>query len=81
MSIHWTDIEELARILLGSDENADADEIEQELYDEYEISFEQFVKLIRALVKFTPVVETAILRTKAQGFVHEGALIVKQDVE
>lgn len=80
-TIHWTDIEELAKLLLNLDENADYSEVEDALYDKYDASFDSFEQIVRGLIKFTPVVETAILQTKAQGFVHDDYFIVKQEVE
>lgn len=80
-NIHWIDVEELAKLLLNLDENADSDDVGNALYEQYEIDFDNFEKIVVGLVKFTPVVETAILKTKMQGFVYDGALIVSQEVE
>lgn len=78
----WRDIEELAAIVCGLDYmDCDSNEVEQALYDKFECSFEQFEKIVDALVPFTPIVTTALLGAKVQGFVCQDSMIVKQEVQ
>lgn len=40
------------------------------LYDRYEIDFDQFEKLVKDLLKFTPIVRTAFTNTKVYTFIN-----------
>lgn len=63
------DCEELAAHLLGLDpDDYNMDDIEEKLYDKYEISFDSFCLLVEQLVNFTVPIETAF-GNKYQGFV------------
>ena len=76
---HWIDVEELARVITGVGDDAESDEVEGALYDQYEISFESFHKLIDKLAVMTPVARTALTDRPFTGFVHDGAFIVKEE--
>ncbi len=69
------DIEELALRATGLsseaaeeaiNDNVDLDEV---LYDAYEISFEQYQKIVNDLLPFTSVVQTGLTGTKYHAFV------------
>lgn len=79
------DCAELAGLLLYlNTEDPDIKEVENKLYDKYNIDFDSFVKLIDDLIKFTPIWRSAFGKQYYQGFVHhqgEGLIlsIVKRE--
>ena len=78
MGVNWLEVEELAVAVLGMDEdNYDSDDVEQALYDRFEISMESFHKIVEALVPFAVPVQAGFSADRFQGFVKDGALIVK----
>lgn len=77
MTIHWTEVEELAGAILGMGDDADSDAIEQALADRFDVSFEQFHKIVDALMPFTIPARAAISSDVFHGFVKDGAFIVK----
>lgn len=85
MSLHW-EIEELALRACGKTEQEtenfinESNDIEDLLYEKYEVSFEQYCKIVEDLIPFTPVMETAVTNTKVQGFVDGNTFIVKKDL-
>ena len=80
MKMHWTEAEELASAMLGMDDEADSDAIEQALSDKFEISFDSFHKLAEALLPFTIPATAALSGEMFHGFVKDGAFIVKAPV-
>jgi hypothetical protein len=74
----WIDTNELACVVLGLDEDADDDTVEQEMANRYEISMESFKGIAMALLDLTPTAKAAITGTKFHGFVKDGAFIVKK---
>ena len=80
MKMHWTEAEELAGAMLGMDDEADSDAIEQALADKFEISFEAFHKIAEALLPFTVPAQAALSGESFHGFVKDGAFIVKAPV-
>lgn len=75
----WMETEELAIVVLGLDENDDPDSvtIEQAMFDKFEISLEQFQAVAEALLPFTIPAKTALGNEVCNGFVKDGAFIVK----
>ena len=70
------DIEELAYRAMGkSEDEADAaiddDEmdVDDALYEKYGCDFETYQKIVEDLIKFTPIVESALTKTKFHAFV------------
>lgn len=76
----WSDTEELAVVVLGLPEYSDSDDIEQALYDRFECSFDQFQRIAESLIPFTVPAISAISGIEFQGFVNDGAFIVKEEV-
>jgi hypothetical protein len=71
--IEW-EIEELACKVLGkSDEEMDQiinnSEIDDLLFNKYEICFEQYCSIVKDLIPFTSIVKTELTETLCQGFV------------
>ena len=62
------DAEELAAKLLGFSEDYEPDEVEQKLWDVYEISMENFHKLICSLAPMCEVGQSPITGEKFRGF-------------
>ncbi len=77
MTIHYWEVEELAEAICGLSEGTDSDTTEQVLYDKFEISFESFEKLIKALAPMTPPAVSPLTGEAFSGFVRGGAFIVK----
>lgn len=71
------DVEDLARIVCGLQEEADGDAVEWSLFEKFEISFEQFHAVVEALMPYTTPVRTAITGELFHGFVTDDAFIVK----
>ena len=71
--------EELVEILCGIDSDIDS-----LLYDKFEVDFEQFCRIAEALISYTIKAQIVTLGGReecAQGFVHDGAFIVKRVVD
>lgn len=61
---------DLLYALLNLPEDTDISEASDLLYDRYEIDFDQFEKLVKDLLKFTPIVRTAFTNTKVHAFIN-----------
>lgn len=81
MKMHWMEAEELAGAMLGMDDEADSDAIEQALADKFDISFDAFHKIAEALLPFTIPAQAALSGEAFHGFVKDGAFIVKGAVD
>ena len=68
MAISDYDTEELAAKLLGFSEDYEPDEVEQKMYDAYEISMENFHKLICVLAPMCEVGQSPLSGEKFRGF-------------
>ncbi|MCL2656866.1 MAG: hypothetical protein FWD62_05480 [Betaproteobacteria bacterium] len=80
MNIDWWEIEDLAKLITGLSEDSADDDVEMALVDTFEISFEMFCKLVKALVPYTVSAEAAISGEKFKGFVSEGSFVIKVPV-
>lgn len=78
----WMETEELAIVALGlnEDDDPDSDTIEQSMFDKFEISLEQFQAVAEALMPLTIPAKAAISGEAFNGFVKDGAFIVKAPV-
>jgi len=85
MNLEW-EIEELACLACGKSEE-ETDNIinsacvDDMLYEKYEVSFDQYFAIVKDLIKFTSITETALLKTKCQGFINGNEFIVKQEIK
>lgn len=77
--VDWIDAEELAKAILKLDSNADSQEIEDQLFEKFEISFDQFHQLVEVLAKYTPIGQTAVMGNLFRGFIHNDNILVKID--
>ena len=85
--MNYNDAQELACAILGMDcdelvnEGRDS-EIEDSLYEKFEIGMEQFCDIVKALLPFTPTVKAGMSGDMYHAFVNEkeGVMIVKQKV-
>ena len=68
MAISDYDTEELAAKILGFGNEYEPDEVEQKMYDAYEISMENFHKLICVLAPMCAVGQTAFGGKMSRGF-------------
>ena len=87
MSMDW-DIEELAYRAMGKTEEeaekaVNDGDIDEALYEKYEISFEQYRDIVKDLLPFTPQIKAAISGTLFHAFVDvkQSRAIVKIDAE
>lgn len=76
-NMDWMDAEELAAAVLGIGENYDSEQIEDAIFEKFDVSFDQFHKIAEALICFTPTVTTALGGEICHGFVKDGVLIAK----
>lgn len=83
----YYDAQELACAILGMDYDELVDEgrdseIEDALYEKFEIDMEQFCDIVKALLPFTPKVKAGLSGDVYHAFVNEkeGVMIVKQKV-
>lgn len=78
----WMETEELAIVVLGlnEDDDPDSDTIERAMFDKFEISLEQFQAVAEALMPLTIQAKAAISGETFNGFVKDGAFIVKTPV-
>lgn len=77
MKAHYFDVEDLAAKILGFGDSYESGQIEQGLYDKFEISTEQFHKVVEALLPYTIPAKTALTGSVCHGFVDDGCFIVK----
>jgi hypothetical protein len=78
MKMDWIEAEDLARVVLDLDENADHDAVEQEMANRYEISMEGFQAIAGALLELVPPVKSALTGNEYRGFVKDDFFIVKK---
>lgn len=78
----WMEAEELAVAVLGycEDDELDSDTVEQKMFEKFEISMEQFQAVAEALMPLTIPANAAISGEAFNGFVKDGAFIVKAPV-
>ena len=72
--MQWDEIEELACLMLGKDydsiiNNYDESVIERMFYDRYDVSLEDFERILKDLIKFTNPWKSPITGEICQGFV------------
>ena len=81
--MHYLEIEELLSAMYGvtDDQRNDGFDFDELLYEEFEIGFEEFSKIIKALLPLTPMVESAITGKKYHAFIKDGRTLVKQEAE
>lgn len=85
MSLDW-DIEELACKMLGKTDEETEEIIESNreldnlLYDKYDVGFATYAQIVEDLLPFTPVVNTAF-GGRYHAFVKDGVCIVKKEVK
>lgn len=79
----YFDIEELLSAMYGitEDQRNDGFDFDDLLYEKFEIGFEEFSKVIKALLPLTPIVESALTGKKYHAFMKEGLALVKQEVK
>lgn len=82
MDIKPFEVEELAAKILGFGEDYDEEEVEQKLFDVYEISMDSFHRLISDLVPLCEVGESPITKQRFRGFadIENQCWIVRVDV-
>jgi adenosine deaminase len=85
--VHYFDTQDLMATMLGKYKEYDNGEIEDrelenQFYEEFDVNFEQFHKLVEHLVPHTVITDSPLTRIKRVGFVnHEAELyIVKVDL-
>ena len=83
----YFDYEELAALILAKGNEEKAEEIlEQEssvapMWEDHEIDFEQFCKIVDMLMDFTFPLESPLTKTLYKGFVHNNRFVIKKEVE
>ena len=66
--LHWHDVEELAAHILGLGDEYESGDVENELCDKYEISFESFHAIIEKLLPLVDVGESPLSGKWYRGF-------------
>ncbi|WP_139538862.1 hypothetical protein [Klebsiella spallanzanii] len=81
MSIDYFDIEELLSAMYGitDEQRNDGFDFDELLYEKFDIGFEEFSKVISALLPLTPVVESALTGKQYHAFIKDGLALVKQE--
>ncbi len=84
----YLECEELAALVLanGDEDKAEdilekEEEVENLLYEELEISFDQFMSVAEKLIMFTPKVQSPLTGNVYHAFVNNGVAIAKQECE
>ncbi len=77
-------VDEIACIILGKEDEVD-DLVESDLVDilieeEFNIEPEQFERIVFKLLKLTPLVKSAVLDKCYNAFVHNGNMILKDEM-
>lgn len=80
--MQWFEAEELAVAVLGycDDDELDSDTIEEKIFEKFGVEMKQFQKVAEALMPFTIPAKAAISGDAFNGFVKDGAFIVKVPV-
>jgi hypothetical protein len=78
--LDWFEIEELAIHLCGLPEDAESEDIEEALYDKFEISFDQFHRLAAHLVPLCMIAESPLSKKVYRGFGADGTWLAKQEL-
>jgi hypothetical protein len=81
MKIDFHDIEDLGRLICGINEDDDSTDVDEALYEKFEISFDSFAKLIEKLIDYTPRAESTLSNKVFTGFVNGNHFVVKKEVE
>ncbi len=68
---------EAEELIRGLFELSDDQDVEEKLFDEFGIDFEQWMKIAGALIILTPVVESRLTKYKYHAFIKEGIAIAK----
>ncbi|RTP98370.1 hypothetical protein EKN38_21215 [Enterobacter sp. WCHEn045836] len=81
MSINYFDVEELLSAMYDiTDEQRNNDfDFDELCYEKFDIGFEEFLKVITALLPLTPVAESALTGKKYHAFIKDGLSFVKQE--
>lgn len=78
------DVIDLMYAILDLSEDTDISEAIDFLYNKYEIDFEHFYKLVCDLIKFTPIIRTALTNTKVHAFINfkenPNLILMKEEV-
>jgi hypothetical protein len=82
MSTIW-ETEELARHLCGVDPDDDRIDIDDELYEKFDVNLEQFHKIVSALLPMAMVSGQTVSGETYQGFVNRerNCFLVKQPIQ
>lgn len=81
--MNYFDIEELLSAMYGItyEQRNDDFDFDELCYEKFEIGFEEFMKIISALLPLTPVVESALTGKKYHAFIKDGLALVKQEAQ
>lgn len=66
--------EELARGIFDIPDDSEIDEV---LYEQFGIDFEQWAKIINTLIIYTPIVISELTKTKYHAFIKDGIALAK----
>ena len=80
------EIEELACYACGLNEAQTEDavnnyKVDEIVYEKFGVDQEQFTEIIKALLEYTPIVESAFGRKKYHAFCKGSAMIVRREVK
>jgi len=83
MSIEW-EIEELACLACGKSEEETEQAIndgttDEILFERYGVDFETYTKIVKDLIRFTPIVQTALTETNYHAFVADNRIVVRHE--
>lgn len=83
MRIDYFEVEELLSAMYGiSDEQRNEDfDFDELCYDKFEIGFEEFIKIVEALLPLTPVVNSAFTGKQYHAFMKDGLAFVKMEAK
>ena len=73
----WVDAEELAAVICDLGDEYDSSDVEDALFEKFDLSFEQFHKIADQLIKFTPILKSPLTDEHYHAFVSEGFAIAK----
>ncbi len=79
--LDFHDIEDLARLICGIDEDDENADVDEALFEKFEVSFDSFAKLIEKLIDHTPEAAATLSNKIYTGFVNRDCFIIKKEVE
>ena len=78
--MNMLELEELGLAVLQLDESQ-ADDLDELMFEKFEVSFGQFCSIAHVLLDFTPLVQAGLSGKTYHAFVSDGVMIIKKPIK